>query len=218
MRFAVLSDYLTVRLGVRSMVESAEDHVVFEGSANVDTAADLIDAPCDGVLLDAVTTRLHTCLAICACIRGMSSAPPLVAIDWCGRRPAQLRELSRAGLSGCVAVGEDPVALANALHAVTRGQSAFLVPRGEAPPAPAWSSEHALRGPELAAQDARILELMGLGFRYARVAENLRCGESTVKHRVESVMRRHGLQSTFQLGLWAATWRLSSLVEENIEG
>ncbi|HZT96209.1 MAG TPA: hypothetical protein VFB34_05165 [Chloroflexota bacterium] len=62
--------------------------------------------------------------------------------------------------------------------------------------------------------DEGILRVMGTGLRDAAIATHLSWSAHNVKRRIEAVMRRHELQTRFQLGLWAHDYGYSRLDSE----
>ncbi|MFB9731602.1 hypothetical protein [Ornithinimicrobium kibberense] len=62
-------------------------------------------------------------------------------------------------------------------------------------------------GPEDAAQDARLLELLSLGYKDEAVARQLGLGLRTVRRRIAALMDEHGVHTRFQLGLSVAARR-----------
>jgi len=189
--------------------------VILELPASPNAVPSLLTHRCNAVLLDAVTTVVDTRLKICRLLSQLPDAPPLVAVEWCDRRPAQLVDLTRHGLSACVALNDDPTPLAQALHTVAIGQAAFLVPNALRYPTPGWSRVDATRGSDLNERDLGMLQVLEAGMRYSEAADQLRCGESTVRHHIDNLIRRYGLHTPFRLGTWTASWALARLIPED---
>lgn len=210
MRVAIVANYVVVRGGLRALVRAAGHEASIEVAADPRAAAMLDTLRCDVVLLDLTLTDVEAQIEICRLPSAHRGGPRVLGVEWSGRRPAQLQLLRATGLAGAVALTDSPGPLDAALVGVCSGQAVFLVPD---PGAGLSASGRApeLYGPEVSERDVRVLQLLARGLRYREVAAALNCGESTVKHRVDALMARYDLPTSFVLGVWARAWHLVRL-------
>lgn len=73
-----------------------------------------------------------------------------------------------------------------------------------------WRTSEPVRDEPAAPQDARILELLALGFKDEAIARHLGIGLRTVRRRLANLMAEHGADNRFQLGLAVARHGLLS--------
>lgn len=193
LRIGIVSDFPVIRLGLRVAVEATGARVTFEGAADPKSVGEAACC-CDVMVVDVGTTPGQTSLVICKGMTEDARRAVPIGVECCGFRSVTLRALVDAGLAGCVSLDDGVGPLGACLTSAVQGESFFQFPR---------SIRSVASRLDVSERDIEMLSLMSAGLTYKEVADELQCGESTVKHHVERLRARLCFRTQFQLGAWA---------------
>lgn len=192
-RLAIVDDHAIVRQGLRSILEREPDIVVVGEAATADAALDVVARTRPHiVLLDLKLSAGSDSEGLQLCgrlTRGAAAPGVLVVTTFLDER--LVLQAIQSGARGYVLKDVDAVALAAAIRAVRRGESAFdshsaaMVVRSLAG-GPAGTSP----GATLTAREREVLALLARGLSNDAIGRELFISATTAKFHVANLMRK----------------------------
>jgi two-component system response regulator DevR len=191
-RLVIVDDHAIVRQGLRSILEREPDIEVVGEAATAPEALDLVAATRPHiVLLDLKLSAGSDLAGLALCGRLTARAPApgvLVVTTFLDQR--LVLEAIQQGARGYVLKDVDAVALAAAIRAVHRGESAFdshsaaVVVRSLSAPTAAPAAG------DLTARERQVLSLLARGLSNEAIGRELYISATTVKFHVGNVLRK----------------------------
>lgn len=195
MKILLVDDHSTVRLGIRLVLQAAEDLEVVGEAADGAAAVSMVRALSPDVVLMDLRMPVMDGIAATAQISGQTRVIVLTTFD----DDDYLFGALQAGAHGFLLKTAEPQAIIDAVRAAGRGQSvldpqvtARVMERALAAPPPAVLPE------ELTAREREVLQGIGEGLSNPQLAQRLGIGESTVKTHVSAVLAKLGVSTRLQ--------------------
>jgi DNA-binding NarL/FixJ family response regulator len=200
----IADDHPVVRRGLRTFLEASDGfEVVGEAGDGAEAVRVTIAAEPDVLLLDLVMPTVDGVDAIGRLRRHGSATRILVLTSFVAED--QVIPAIRAGADGYLLKDVDPLELAEAIRAVSRGESMLAPPAAAAVMAAVSGSEPAVH-PEierLTARERQVLAGMGRGLTNRQLADELFVSEKTIKTHVSNILMKLGLADRTQAALFA---------------
>lgn len=195
MKILLVDDHSTVRLGIRLVLQAAEDLEVVGEAADGAAAVSMVRALSPDVVLMDLRMPVMDGIAATAQISGQTRVIVLTTFD----DDDYLFGALQAGAHGFLLKTAEPQAIIDAVRAAGRGQSVLD------PQVTARVMERALAAappvvlPEgLTARERDVLHGIGEGLSNPQLAQRLGIGESTVKTHVSAVLAKLGVSTRLQ--------------------
>ncbi|MGX1749013.1 response regulator [Glutamicibacter protophormiae] len=195
MKILLVDDHSTVRLGIRLVLQAAEDLEVVGEAADGAAAVSMVRALEPDVVLMDLRMPVMDGIAATAQISGQARVIVVTTFD----DDDYLFGALQAGAHGFLLKTAEPQAIIDAVRAAGRGQSvldpqvtARVMQRALASAAPAELPEG------LTAREREVLEGIGEGLSNPQLAQRLGIGESTVKTHVSAVLAKLGVSTRLQ--------------------
>lgn len=195
MKILLVDDHSTVRLGIRLVLQAAEDLEVVGEAADGAAAVSMVRALSPDVVLMDLRMPVMDGIAATAQISGQTRVIVLTTFD----DDDYLFGALQAGAHGFLLKTAEPQAIIDAVRAAGRGQSVLD------PQVTARVMERALAAappvvlPEgLTAREREVLQGIGEGLSNPQLAQRLGIGESTVKTHVSAVLAKLGVSTRLQ--------------------
>ncbi|WP_461634566.1 response regulator [Glutamicibacter soli] len=195
MKILLVDDHSTVRLGIRLVLQAAEDLEVVGEAADGAAAVSMVLALSPDVVLMDLRMPVMDGIAATAQISGQTRVIVLTTFD----DDDYLFGALQAGAHGFLLKTAEPQAIIDAVRAAGRGQSvldpqvtARVMERALAAAPPAVLPE------ELTAREREVLQGIGEGLSNPQLAQRLGIGESTVKTHVSAVLAKLGVSTRLQ--------------------
>lgn len=195
MKILLVDDHSTVRLGIRLVLQAAEDLAVVGEAADGAAAVSMVRALSPDVVLMDLRMPVMDGIAATAQISGQTRVIVLTTFD----DDDYLFGALQAGAHGFLLKTAEPQAIIDAVRAAGRGQSvldpqvtARVMERALAAAPPAVLPE------ELTAREREVLQGIGEGLSNPQLAQRLGIGESTVKTHVSAVLAKLGVSTRLQ--------------------
>ncbi|ALD63126.1 LuxR family transcriptional regulator [Arthrobacter sp. LS16] len=195
MKILLVDDHSTVRLGIRLVLQAAEDLAVVGEAADGAAAVSMVRALSPDVVLMDLRMPVMDGIAATAQISGQTRVIVLTTFD----DDDYLFGALQAGAHGFLLKTAEPQAIIDAVRAAGRGQSVLD------PQVTARVMERALAAappvvlPEgLTAREREVLQGIGEGLSNPQLAQRLGIGESTVKTHVSAVLAKLGVSTRLQ--------------------
>ncbi|WP_417373732.1 response regulator [Glutamicibacter protophormiae] len=195
MKILLVDDHSTVRLGIRLVLQAAEDLEVVGEAADGAAAVSMVRALEPDVVLMDLRMPVMDGIAATAQISGQARVIVVTTFD----DDDYLFGALQAGAHGFLLKTAEPQAIIDAVRAAGRGQSvldpqvtARVMQRALASAAPAELPEG------LTAREREVLEGIGEGLSNPQLAQRLGIGESTVKTHVSAVLSKLGVSTRLQ--------------------
>lgn len=195
MKILLVDDHSTVRLGIRLVLQAAEDLEVVGEAADGAAAVSMVLALSPDVVLMDLRMPVMDGIAATAQISGQTRVIVLTTFD----DDDYLFGALQAGAHGFLLKTAEPQAIIDAVRAAGRGQSVLD------PQVTARVMERALAAappvvlPEgLTAREREVLQGIGEGLSNPQLAQRLGIGESTVKTHVSAVLAKLGVSTRLQ--------------------
>ncbi len=195
MKILLVDDHSTVRLGIRLVLQAAEDLEVVGEAADGAAAVSMVRALSPDVVLMDLRMPVMDGIAATAQISGQTRVIVLTTFD----DDDYLFGALQAGAHGFLLKTAEPQAIIDAVRAAGRGQSVLdpqvttrVMERALAAAPPAVLPE------ELTAREREVLQGIGEGLSNPQLAQRLGIGESTVKTHVSAVLAKLGVSTRLQ--------------------
>ncbi|MFR0637223.1 response regulator [Arthrobacter sp. LS16] len=195
MKILLVDDHSTVRLGIRLVLQAAEDLEVVGEAADGAAAVSMVRALSPDVVLMDLRMPVMDGIAATAQISGQTRVIVLTTFD----DDDYLFGALQAGAHGFLLKTAEPQAIIDAVRAAGRGQSvldpqvtARVMERALAAAPPAVLPEG------LTAREREVLQGIGEGLSNPQLAQRLGIGESTVKTHVSAVLAKLGVSTRLQ--------------------
>lgn len=195
MKILLVDDHSTVRLGIRLVLQAAEDLAVVGEAADGAAAVSMVRALSPDVVLMDLRMPVMDGIAATAQISGQTRVIVLTTFD----DDDYLFGALQAGAHGFLLKTAEPQAIIDAVRAAGRGQSvldpqvtARVMERALAAAPPAVLPEG------LTAREREVLQGIGEGLSNPQLAQRLGIGESTVKTHVSAVLAKLGVSTRLQ--------------------
>lgn len=195
MKILLVDDHSTVRLGIRLVLQAAEDLEVVGEAADGAAAVSMVRALSPDVVLMDLRMPVMDGIAATAQISGQTRVIVLTTFD----DDDYLFGALQAGAQGFLLKTAEPQAIIDAVRAAGRGQSvldpqvtARVMERALAAAPPAVLPEG------LTAREREVLQGIGEGLSNPQLAQRLGIGESTVKTHVSAVLAKLGVSTRLQ--------------------
>ncbi|MHA7226701.1 response regulator [Glutamicibacter soli] len=195
MKILLVDDHSTVRLGIRLVLQAAEDLEVVGEAADGAAAVSMVRALSPDVVLMDLRMPVMDGIAATAQISGQTRVIVLTTFD----DDDYLFGALQAGAHGFLLKTAEPQAIIDAVRAAGRGQSvldpqvtARVMERALAAAPPVVLPE------ELTAREREVLQGIGEGLSNPQLAQRLGIGESTVKTHVSAVLAKLGVSTRLQ--------------------
>ncbi|QRQ79345.1 response regulator [Glutamicibacter protophormiae] len=195
MKILLVDDHSTVRLGIRLVLQAAEDLEVVGEAADGAAAVSMVRALEPDVVLMDLRMPVMDGIAATAQISGQARVIVVTTFD----DDDYLFGALQAGAHGFLLKTAEPQAIIDAVRAAGHGQSVLD------PQVTARVMERALASapptvlPEgLTAREREVLEGIGEGLSNPQLAQRLGIGESTVKTHVSAVLSKLGVSTRLQ--------------------
>lgn len=195
MKILLVDDHSTVRLGIRLVLQAAEDLEVVGEAADGAAAVSMVRALSPDVVLMDLRMPVMDGIAATAQISGQTRVIVLTTFD----DDDYLFGALQAGAHGFLLKTAEPQAIIDAVRAAGRGQSvldpqvtARVMERARAAAPPAVLPEG------LTAREREVLQGIGEGLSNPQLAQRLGIGESTVKTHVSAVLAKLGVSTRLQ--------------------
>ena len=199
MKILLVDDHSTVRLGIRLVLQAAEDLEVVGEAADGAAAVSMVRALSPDVVLMDLRMPVMDGIAATAQISGQTRVIVLTTFD----DDDYLFGALQAGAHGFLLKTAEPQAIIDAVRAAGRGQSvldpqvtARVMERALAAAPPA--APPAVLPEELTAREREVLQGIGEGLSNPQLAQRLGIGESTVKTHVSAVLAKLGVSTRLQ--------------------
>ena len=207
-RVFIVDDHQLFRAGVRSEIEGEFD-VVGEAS-EVDPAIDMIRERQPGVVLLDVHMPGGGGVAVIENVLTTHPEVNFLALS-VSDSPQDVIAVVRAGARGYVTKTVETPELAEAIHAVAKGEAVFS-PRLAGFVLDAFAdtlpADHDPELDQLSPREREVLRLIALGHTYKECAARLDISAKTIERHVSSVLRKLQLSNRHQLARWAADRRI----------
>ena len=200
----IADDHPVVRRGLRTFLEASEGfEVVGEAADGAEAVRVTVAAEPDVLLLDLVMPQVDGVEAIGRLRRHGSATRILVLTSFVAED--QVIPAIRAGADGYLLKDVDPLELAEAIRAVSRGEPMLAPPAAAAVMAAVSGSAPAVHPDieRLTAREREVLAGMGRGLANRQLADELFVSEKTVKTHVSSILMKLGLSDRTQAALFA---------------
>ncbi len=198
----IADDHPVVRRGLRTFLEASEGfEVVGEAEDGAEAVRVTIAAEPDVLLLDLVMPKVDGVEAIGRLRRHGSSTRILVLTSFVAED--QVIPAIRAGADGYLLKDVDPLELAGAIRAVSRGEPMLAAPAAAAVMAAVSTPSVHPDIERLTAREREVLAGMGRGLTNRQLADELYVSEKTVKTHVSSILMKLGLADRTQAALFA---------------
>jgi DNA-binding NarL/FixJ family response regulator len=208
LRAAVLSDYVTIRRGLQTLVEEQGVEVALETPPSSVVGSQLTTSGCDLAILDIGTTGAEQAVHVCDELVTEANQLPVIGVQCCGPNPPQVNRYVGAGMKSVVSISQDEAPLREALSALARGEGVIHI-RGRR------LAETLRRSPLLSDLDLAILSCKMRGLSDEKAGAQVGLHGTSVKRRLEKLAKDNGLTDRFQLGAWAMHWGLVTLPGED---
>ncbi len=198
----IADDHPVVRRGLRTFLEASEGfEVVGEAEDGAEAVRVTIAAEPDVLLLDLVMPKVDGVEAIGRLRRHGSSTRILVLTSFVAED--QVIPAIRAGADGYLLKDVDPLELAGAIRAVSRGEPMLASPAAAAVMAAVSTPSVHPDIERLTAREREVLAGMGRGLTNRQLSDELYVSEKTVKTHVSSILMKLGLSDRTQAALFA---------------
>jgi DNA-binding NarL/FixJ family response regulator len=198
----IADDHPVVRRGLRTFLEASEGfEVVGEAEDGAEAVRVTIAAEPDVLLLDLVMPNVDGVEAIGRLRRHGSSTRILVLTSFVAED--QVIPAIRAGADGYLLKDVDPLELAGAIRAVSRGEPMLAPPAAAAVMAAVSTPSVHPDIERLTAREREVLAGMGRGLTNRQLADELYVSEKTVKTHVSNILMKLGLADRTQAALFA---------------
>jgi NarL family two-component system response regulator LiaR len=206
-RIVLADDHPLIRSGLRARLEAEPDIVVVGEAADGDEAQQRCrDQPVDVLVLDLhmpgprATTTVGFVRENCPDTRVLV----LTAYD----DDAYVRGLVAAGVAGYLLKDEVPDALVQAVRTVAHGGTAFS--RSVVAVLSHSARQASPTDPVLSDRERELLDLLSRGWDNARLAQELRLGEQTVRNYLSRLYSKLGVRTRSEAIVWARDRRDSA--------
>jgi DNA-binding NarL/FixJ family response regulator len=201
-RIVLADDHPLIRSGLRTRLEAEPDIVVVGEAADGNEVQQMCrDREFDVLVLDLrmpgppATTTVRFVHEHRARVRVLV----LTAYD----DDAYVRGMLAAGVAGYVLKDEAPDALVQAVRSVAHGGTSF----SQGVVAVLTHSTRSAAGPALSEREQELLDLLTRGWDNARLAQELRLGEQTVRNYLSRLYGKLGVRTRSEAIVWARDHR-----------
>jgi DNA-binding NarL/FixJ family response regulator len=205
LRILLADDHVTVRHGLKLLIESQPDmKVVFEASDGKSAVEKALELKPDVVVMDISMPGMNGLLAT----RTLKERQPKAAIITLTRHgdDAYLQELLRAGVSGYVLKQSAPAELLQAIRAAAAGGQyldSTLTARVTAGFLAKDGKREGKSGATISQREADVLRLIASGYSNKEIAGRLELSVKTVEAHKANAMRKLGLTGRIDIVKYA---------------
>jgi DNA-binding NarL/FixJ family response regulator len=200
-RVVLVDDHPVVRMGIRNLLEKADDIVVVGETGEGSEAIHLINEHAPDVVLLDMEMPGRTGVEIARQLQAAGSPARILAISAYDDEHYILALLS-SGAAGYLTKDEAPERIHEAVRGVARGEEGWLSRRAAAQVI-AWTRNGAPQKDSLTERETVILGFLARGWANAAVAEALDLSERTVRFHVTNICSKLGVATRAEAIVWA---------------